>query len=151
LRAQIKETQGNSKEAEENYRKALQMEPNFDLAANNLAFILAEDGRDLQTALGLAQGARKRQPQNATIADTLGWVYYKLDLPVLARGQAEFAVSVQPQNGTFQFHMGEIYKKNSQKAEAIRALQKAAASPKSFKEKSLAEAELKELVNSRDR
>jgi tetratricopeptide (TPR) repeat protein len=149
LRAQIKETQGNIKEAEDNYRKALQMDPNLDIAANNLAFILAQDGRDLQTALGLAQGARKRQPQNATIADTLGWVYYKLDLPVLARGQAEFAVSIQPQNGSFQFHLGEIYKKNSQKTEAIRAFQKAVASPNSFKEKSLAESELKDLVNGR--
>jgi len=146
LRAEVKAIQGNSRESEANYRKALQIDPNIDVAANNLAFLLAEEGRDLEFALGLAQGARQRQPQSPEIADTLGWVYYKLDRPILARGQAEFAVSVQPQNGGFQYHLGEIYKKNSQNAEAVKAFKKAVSSPTDFKEKSLAEAQLKDML-----
>jgi tetratricopeptide (TPR) repeat protein len=146
MKAQIEAIKGNSKQAEEDYRKALQIDPTLDVAANNLAYLLAEEGRDLQTALELARGVRQRQPQNPSVADTLGWVYFKLDLPVLARAQALFAVSIQPQNGSFQYHLGEIYKKSSQKDEAIKAFRKAVSVTPEFKEKSLAEAELKDLL-----
>src|SRR5262249_49745977 len=79
MKGAIKERQGNFKEAEENYRQAVQLDPSIDFAANNLAYLLAQEGRDLDTALGFAQGVRRRQPQNAEFADTLGWVFYKLD------------------------------------------------------------------------
>ena len=61
-----------------NYNDAIKIDPNNFVAGNNLAYILAERGTDLNTALSLAQGARKSQPENPSTADTLGWVYYKL-------------------------------------------------------------------------
>ncbi len=137
------------KEAEQNYTQALQGDPTIDFAANNLAYLLAEEGRDLETALGLSQGVQKRQPQDPNTADTLGWVYYKLGRQVLARAQAEFAVSKQPSNGLWEYHLGMIYKQNNQTAEASTALKKAIASKDDFKEKSLADAALKDLSHSK--
>jgi len=66
-------------------------------------------GRALNAALGWAQIARKRAPENENAADTLGWVYYKLGSHVLARNQLQFAVSKQPDNPVFQYHLAMIY------------------------------------------
>ena len=64
---------------------------------------------------------------------------------MLAREQLQFAVSREPGNGIFQYHLGMIYRANNQVAEATSALRKAANSQQDFKEKSLAQAALKDL------
>src|SRR5207237_431468 len=78
VKAQVYQNQGKLEEAKEIYVQALKVDPGAEGAANNLAWILAEEGSDLNTALNYAQMARKKQPGNPEIADTLGWVYYKL-------------------------------------------------------------------------
>ena len=145
VKGTLYENQGKLDQAKQSYIEALKNDPNQEIAANNYAYILAEEGRDLQTALGYAQTARKKQPENPNIADTLGWVYYKLGSFVLAREQAQFAVSKQPDNGAFLYHLAMIYRENKQLREAEAALRKAVAAPSDFKEKSLAQAALKEI------
>ena len=146
VRGSIYESQGNIEEAKKSYAQALQIDPNSEVAANNLAYLVAENGGDLQSALGWAQAARKKQPQNPGIADTLGWIYYKLGNHVLARDQLQYAVSIEPGNGVFQYHLGMIYKANKQLSDAERAFRKAINIPKEFKEKNLAQAALKEIA-----
>jgi tetratricopeptide (TPR) repeat protein len=141
----VLQTQGKLKEAEENYSLALKGDPNNDVAANNLAYVLAEQGRDLPTALGYAQEVRRRHPDDPSVADTLAWVYYKFGNLVLAREQAEFATSRVPARGSFQYHLGMIYRAAHDQTKAKVALEKAAASKEDFKEKSLANATLKDL------
>ncbi len=136
---------GKTQQAKQNYAAALERDPNQDLAANNLAYTLAEEGHDLDKALGLAQGVRKRHPEDPTIADTLGWVYSKLGRPVLALEPAKFAVSKQPDNGAFLYHLGIIYKDNNQNADAESTLKKVVAIKKDFNEKKLADATLKDI------
>jgi len=147
VRGEIYENQGKIEEAKQNYAQALKLNANSELAANNLAYILAEQGTDLNAALGYAQSARKSKPESPDIADTLGWVYYKLGNFVLAREQVRFAISKQPDNGSFQYHLGMIYKQMKQSADAQAALKKAVSSPKDFKEKSLAQSALKDLAS----
>ena len=149
-KGQIFESQGKIREAKDIYSQALKINPDFDLAANNLAYILAEEGSDLQTALRYAQTARQKSPENPSIADTLGWIYYKMGNHLLARSQLEFAVSKQPDNAVYQYHLGMIYKANKQMSDALAALSKAVNSPNAFKEKSLAQAALKEVTNLRN-
>jgi Tfp pilus assembly protein PilF len=67
----------------------------------------------------------------------------------LARDQLQFAVSKQPDNPVFQYHLAMIYKETKQINEAQSALKKAVGSPKDFKEKSLAQAALKDIANLR--
>ena len=145
VKGSVYQRQGKIEEAEASYTEALKIDPYSDVAANNLAYILAEQGRDLQSALGYAQMARKKRPESPITADTLGWVYYKLGNYVLAREQARFAVSKQPGNSAFLYHLGLSYKGNHQIHDAIETLKKAASGPDS-KEKSLAQAALKDLA-----
>jgi Flp pilus assembly protein TadD len=115
------------------------------VAASNLAFLLAEQGRDLDTALKYAQVVRNQKPDDPFLADTLGWVYYKLGRSVLARDAAQFAVSKDPDNPSFEYHLGMIYRAANQRSEVERALKKAIATSRAFKEKSDAEAALKDI------
>jgi tetratricopeptide (TPR) repeat protein len=145
MRGTLYEVQGKTDEARKDYEKALESDPNQILAANNLAYILADQGRDLDTALKYAQSNRSRQPEDPNIADTLGWVYYKMRRSLLARDSVRFAASKDPDNPVIQYHLGVIYKANNQPADAEAALKKALASPRQFKERAEADAALKDI------
>jgi tetratricopeptide (TPR) repeat protein len=149
VKGMIYENLGKTEDAKQNYSQALKLDPNYEIAGNNIAFLLAEQGQDLNIALSWAQMARKKQPENPGIADTLGWVYYKLGNYILAREQLQFAVGKQPDNAVFQYHLAMIYKGTKQLPEAQAALRKALNSPRDFKEKSLAQAALKEIASLR--
>jgi tetratricopeptide (TPR) repeat protein len=149
VKGSIYEQQGKLAEAKEVYAQALKADPKMDAAGNNYAYILAEEGRDLETALNLAQTARKNQPNSPDIADTLGWIYHKLGNQGLAKEQLLFAVSKDPGNPLLHYHLGMIYKASKQMKESEAALKKAIASTKDFKEKPLAQAALKEVTSAR--
>ena len=53
------------------------MNPRSALAANNLAWLLAEHGGDKERALQLAQMAKELAPEDASVSDTLGWILYQ--------------------------------------------------------------------------
>ena len=143
------ESQGKLEEAKQTYSQALNIDPSLTSAANNLAYILAEQEKDLEVAAKWAQTARRQEPEDPSYADTLGWVYYKTGSLVLARDQLRFAVSKEPENPVFLYHLGMIYWKNKQTDEAAQALKQTLSSNKTFKEKSLAEEGLKELAKLR--
>jgi tetratricopeptide (TPR) repeat protein len=145
IKGMIYEKQDKLEDAKKNYSLALKADPNNETAGNNLAFILAEQNQDLSAALGYAQMARRKQPDSPAVADTLGWVYYKLGNFLLAREQLQFAVGKDPGNSQIQYHLGLVYKSNKQIEEARAALTKAANSTDSFKEKPLAQAALRDL------
>jgi len=137
--------QGKTDDAIKDFQKAVQLDPNQDVAANNLAYLLADQGRDLENALKYAQAVRGRHAEDPNAADTLGWVYYKVGRLLPARDAVQFAVSKQPNNPLFQYHLGAIYKANNQRSEAKTALKKALASTQEFKERSQAEALMKDI------
>jgi tetratricopeptide (TPR) repeat protein len=145
LRGSVYEVQGKLDDARKDYTQALQLDPNQPLASNNLAYLLANEGRDLDTALKYAQNVRNQHPNDPNVADTLGWVYYKLGRAVLARDSVQFATSKQPDNPLFQFHLGMIYKANNQRSEAESALKKAVSTRQDFKERTEAEAALQDI------
>jgi tetratricopeptide (TPR) repeat protein len=137
--------QEKTDDAIKDFEKAVQLNPNQDVAANNLAYLLADQNRDLQNALKYAQGVRSRHPEDPNAADTLGWVYYRVGRMVLARDAVQFAVSKQPNNPLFEYHLGAIYKANNQRTEAEAALKKALASTTEFKERRQADDLLKDI------
>lgn len=71
------EMEGKDADAEREYETALALDQRAGIAANNLAWILAETDRDLNRALALAQTAYAQLPDDARIQDTLGWVYFQ--------------------------------------------------------------------------
>lgn len=91
----LEEGRGNVSEAEKSYRKALDLDPASPIAANNLAWLIADSGQgNLDEALKLAQSAVNRNPNAAGYLDTLGWVYYKKGLYSPAIEQLRKAVAL---------------------------------------------------------
>ena len=66
------ETQNQWQQAEDHYKKALQIQPDYPVAANNLAYLMLTHGENPNVAFSLAQTARKGLPNLPNSADTLG-------------------------------------------------------------------------------
>ncbi|MCC6934056.1 MAG: tetratricopeptide repeat protein [Deltaproteobacteria bacterium] len=78
LLALIYESRKDYQKAADLYRQVLSFAPSFAPAVNNLAWLLVEHlNGNIDEALTLAQQAKREMPNEANIADTLGWVYYK--------------------------------------------------------------------------
>jgi tetratricopeptide (TPR) repeat protein len=111
--------------SEKHYREVLRIDAGFAPAANNLAFLLTERGENLGEALQLAQKAKGKLPEDPSVMDTLGWVYYKRGLYDLAI--AEFAGSLEklPNNASVHYHIGLAYSKKGDTGLAKEHLAKA--------------------------
>lgn len=107
----ILQAQGNTQLAQQRYEQAVSVDPRAVVAANNLAWIYAENGERLQDALRLARSAAEVLPEAPEILDTLGWVYYKSALPVMAIAPLMRAVERNPKNASYQYHLGLAYAK----------------------------------------
>ncbi|HKK67097.1 MAG TPA: tetratricopeptide repeat protein, partial [Bacteroidales bacterium] len=105
------EKQGKYDLAESHYKKALDIDSAFIPAMNNLAYLYAQLDKELNKALDLARGAKKKMLNNPAIADTLGWVYYKKELYDSAIGEFESCVEQEPHNPIFHYHLGLAYNK----------------------------------------
>jgi tetratricopeptide (TPR) repeat protein len=116
---------GDANRAQQTYQGALKVDPNFYQAQTNLARLYADQGTSLADALQLAQKAKASQPDDPTVNDTLGWVYYKQGLYSSAVPLLEAAVAKSPQVAGFQFHLGLAYAASGQRAQAHTNLQTA--------------------------
>jgi tetratricopeptide (TPR) repeat protein len=138
--------QGKTPDALKRYKTALEIDPNNVFAANNLAYILAQRNEDLETAVKWAQVARKLDPENGAVADTLGWVYYKQGHYGLAREQFRFAVNKLPNSEEIWYHLGISHLKVYEFKEAEAALKRALASNRNFPERAQADSALAEVL-----
>lgn len=68
---------GRKKDAYDILEKAVEINPEHDGSLNTLAYLLAEDAKDLGQALDYVQKALEISQDNGAYLDTLGWVYYK--------------------------------------------------------------------------
>lgn len=90
----LEDAKGNTPEAEKSYRRALELAPQTPIAANNLAWLIAENQGNLDEALQLASAAVGKNPGVAGFYDTLGWVYLKKGLPLPAVEQLRKAIAL---------------------------------------------------------
>ena len=111
--------------AQARYEEILKLNPKFWPAANNLAWILTEQGGNLDVALSHAQTAREQKPDEPHIADTLGWIYYKKNAYLLAVNLLKEAVEKLPDEPVVHFHYGMAQEKNRDQAGAKKSLQTA--------------------------
>jgi len=75
--------------------------------------------------LKLATLARQTMPEDAQVADTLGWVHFKLGEYRPAADLLQEAVKRQPNSALLHYHLGLTYAKLGQKLDAQRELQEA--------------------------
>jgi tetratricopeptide (TPR) repeat protein len=133
---------GNKAEARKNYEETLKFDPDNAVALNNLAFIVAESGGDLDRALTYAKRARQKLPEAHEIADTLGWIYLKKNLTDNALEVFQELVKSQPNRSTFRFHLGMALSQKGDKVKALKELQTALRSNPAKDE----EGKIKELI-----
>jgi tetratricopeptide (TPR) repeat protein len=121
------EMRGKTAEAEKQYEKVLAIDGNAAVAANNLAYMYADQGRNLDQALQLAQTAQRGLPNEANAIDTLGWVYYRKGMASAAVRELETAVKLNPKDPTLRFHLGMAYNQMGEVGKARTTLKEALA------------------------
>lgn len=123
--ALLLEAMGKRKEAAAAYGKVLAIDPENPLALNNLAFMNAENGTNLDQAMTFAERAKKKVPNNPDVSDTLGYVYYQKNLNSEALQIFRQLVQQSPQNPTFHYHLAMALEKEGDKQAAKDEAQKA--------------------------
>lgn len=112
-------------EAEKRYRAALEIDPREPVATNNLAYLLADEKRDLDEALRLATIAVESAPPPAeTARDTLAWVRRaRAELPAAAKILEPLAARTKDPGVVY--HLGVVYAEMGRKQDAVVAFDKA--------------------------
>jgi tetratricopeptide (TPR) repeat protein len=119
----IFEAQNKPVEAKAAYEKALALADESAVAANNLAWLYAQTGESLDSALQFAQTATRLQPDSPAFHDTLGWVYLKKGLAALQ--SFKFSVDAVPGDPQYRYHLGLAYAEAGDNEKAARELAEA--------------------------
>lgn len=98
--------QKNEEMAGKHYEQALALDPDLPSVANNLAWMYANEGKNLDVALGLAQKAKQLQPDSPATTDTLAWIQYKKGLYAGAIPLLQECVTTSPESPTYHYHLG---------------------------------------------
>jgi tetratricopeptide (TPR) repeat protein len=106
------------------YEEALRVNPRFAPAANNLAWILIENGGDKERALSYAETAWQALPRDPNIADTLGWVYYHKQMYAKSVSLLKESVDQLPEHPLILYHYGMAQYANNNPDEAKQSLAK---------------------------
>ncbi|OPX18673.1 MAG: hypothetical protein BZ151_13495, partial [Desulfobacca sp. 4484_104] len=88
------------------YEDALQVNAEFVPAMNNLAWLYAEHGGNIDRALSLAEDAKRLRPDDPRITDTLGWIYYKKNIFTRAAVYLREAAEKLGDNPVVHYHLG---------------------------------------------
>ncbi len=95
--------------AEEDFRTALDLNPDQPLVLNYLGYSLVDQGLKLDEALGMIEKAVELRPTDGYIVDSLGWVYYRLGRYEEAVKELERAIELRPGDPVINDHLGDAY------------------------------------------
>ena len=116
---------GKKKEAIAEYQKVLRLSQNHVPALNNLAYLYADDNKDINMALQLATRAYTLAPNDGFVQDTLGFVLVKNGKIQEGFTALKKALELLPDNPSVHYHIALAYKEYNDKRRAIEYLQKA--------------------------
>lgn len=136
------EAAGRKGEIRPVYEQIIKLAPDNAVALNNMAFLLAESGQDLDQALTYAQRAKQQMPNNLDVADTLGWVYIKKNLSDDAIKIFRDLVLQRPDNATWRYHLALALFQKGDKLQAKKELEVALKTKRNSEE----EQKIKELL-----
>ena len=131
------------------YQRALDHNPEFWFATNNMAFLISEtskDPKDLEKAADMANQALAARPDDPSALDTLGWIYYRMGEYDKALGPIEQALTHAPDDRTIQVHLGMVLYKLDRVGEAREKLEKALAGDGDFVGREEAEGVFREKI-----
>jgi tetratricopeptide (TPR) repeat protein len=112
LRGELYDREKLYAQAEEQFRKALAVNPENAAVLNYLGYMLADQGQKLPEALQMIRKAVEIDPQNGAYLDSLGWAYFKTGQYAQAednlRKANERGMNTDP---VVHDHLGEVYEK----------------------------------------
>ena len=107
------------------YKRAIALSPMDPHAYNNVAYVYAAEGKNLDEALALAQKAEDLRRDSFEILDTLGFVYYQRREYPKAEPVFKRAHDLAGSNATILYHLGMTYYKLGRRDEAASTLRRA--------------------------
>jgi len=130
LAGEMYESQRDWNHAKAMYQKALEIQPDNPLASNNLAYVILDEGGNVDVALAMAQTARRGMPDSSNAADTLGWAYFHKGVYKSAIDLFLESLRLNEKRGAaddpaIHYHLGLAYEKTNQPAQARQQLERA--------------------------
>lgn len=118
---------GDMRKGEEILEKILADEPEDPAVNNDLGYLYADQGKNLEQAEKMIRKAVEADPDNAAYQDSLGWVLFKLGRYEEARAPLEKAVEGSTGSGdsTLWDHLGDLYHRLKLMDKAAEAWEKA--------------------------
>lgn len=106
--------------SDENFEKALKIDPENSFVLNNYAYYLSLRNENLDKAESMSAKSIKLDPGNAANMDTYGWVLYKLGRYTEAAEWVQKAIDATPSaDPDVLEHLGDIYYKLGDKDKAL--------------------------------
>ncbi len=97
--------------AEEQFKKALAVNPKNAPVLNYYGYMLGDLGIRLDEAEALVQQALKEDPFNGAYLDSLGWIYFKENKLDVSESTLRKAVEREKHDATIHSHLGDLYAK----------------------------------------
>jgi Tfp pilus assembly protein PilF len=123
----IYERQKNFDQAEQQFKKVIEADPNNASALNYYGYMLADRSIRLDEATSLIQRAVHMEPNNGAFLDSLGWAYYKQNKLTEAEEYLRKAVDRMSHDPTILTHLGDVYMKLGQTEHAAELWERALA------------------------
>ena len=105
-------------EAEPNFRKALDLNPDQPSVLNYLGYSWVDMNINLEEGLDMIRKAVSLKPDDGYIVDSLGWAYYRLGRYDDAVTEMERAAELKAGDPTINDHLGDVYWRVGRKLEA---------------------------------
>jgi len=117
----IYEREKKFEQAEQEFRKVLDVNPNNAPVLNYYGYMLADRGIRIEEATSMIQRALKQEPMNGAFLDSLGWAYYKQNKLAEAEEYLRKAVDREGHDPTILSHLADVYLKlgQNERAEAL--------------------------------
>ncbi len=99
--------------------RCIELEPDHAEALNYLAYMWSEKRLHLDRALEFSHRALQQDPRNGAFLDTLGWIFFQLGRFQEALAPLQKAAMLTPEDATVAEHLGDLYLKLDQPAQAV--------------------------------
>ncbi|MDQ0559556.1 tetratricopeptide (TPR) repeat protein [Rhizobium mesoamericanum] len=106
-------------QAEPNFRKALELNPDQPQVLNYLGYSWIDMNRNLDEGLAMIKKAVDLRPDDGYIIDSLGWAYFRLNRFDDAVRELEKAAQIKAGDATINDHLGDAYWRVGRKLEAV--------------------------------
>lgn len=128
----VQQASGLASQAKASYRHAIELGGDDPDLFNNLAYIEADAGSDLEEAMALSQKALAKSPSNSQYADTVGFIYFKKGDTATALQIFQALSRKYPNDAGFRYHLALALLKSGHRAQGEHELRTAVAADPSL-------------------